>query len=152
MRRAARIQNEQYTILRSRLPYKPLLACRACYAPIHRNELVCPWCGADRKTPVTGVTQPLPKLPKPAVWYRQYTPLLFGLLLTLLQARLWLWLWPLSQVASISRAGEAHFNMFYYAMACALGATICLHYRLTLRSWMALIGLLACWGIRALMA
>jgi hypothetical protein len=152
MRRAGRIQNEQYTIFRSRLHHKSLPECRSCHAPIHQSEAVCSSCGANRKTPITGTTQPLPNLPAPAPWYSHYAPLMFGLLLTLLQARAWLWLWPMSQVAATDRAGEPHFNMFYYAVVITLGATICLHYRLTLRAGIALVGLLFCWGIRALMA
>jgi hypothetical protein len=152
MRRAARIQHEQYTILRSRLSYKSLSACRSCHAPIHRQEATCPWCGADRKSPVTGATQRLPKLPAPNPWYRSYARLLLGFLLTLLQAKLWLWLWPMPHVlAGASRAGEPHLDLFYYAVVIALGATLCLHYRLTRRALFALIGLLFCWLLRALM-
>ena len=153
MRRAARIQNEQYTILRSRLSYKSLSECRSCHAPIHRQEATCPWCGANRKMPVTGVTQRLLRPPARAPWYRSYDRLLLGLLFTVLQARVWLWLWPMPRVLAVtSRAGEPHLNMFYYAVVIALGATLCLHYRLTLRAIFALIGLLVCWILRALMA
>jgi hypothetical protein len=73
-------------------------------------------------------------------------------MLALLQARVWLWLWPLQQAAATNRAGEPNLNMFYYAMVIALGAAICLHYRLMLRSCLALMCLLFCWVCRALMA
>ena len=91
--------------------------------------------------------------PARAPWYRSYDRLLLGLLFTVLQARVWLWLWPMPRVLAVtSRAGEPHLNMFYYAVAIALGATLCLHYRLTCRAIFALIGLLVCWILRALMA
>jgi hypothetical protein len=152
MPRAGRIQNEQYTIFRSRLHHKSLPACRSCHAPIHPSEVVCPWCGAQRKTPITGITQPLPKLPAPAPWYRSYDQLLPGVLLTLFQARLWLWLWPMPRYAVASRAADPRFTVFYYAMVFALAATIFCQCRSTFRLVVALIGLLFCWGIRALMA
>jgi hypothetical protein len=97
------------------------------------------------------VTERLPALPAPSPWLRRYAGLIVGLLLTLLQARAWLWLWPLPQAATISRAGDPHLNIFYYAVVIALGATACMHYRLWLRAGVALAGLLFCWGVRALM-
>ena len=151
MRRAGRVQNEQYTILRSRLHRKSLPECRSCHAPIHRNEVVCPWCGADRKAPATGATQPLPKLPTPASWYRAYDRLLPGLLLTFFQARLWLWLWPMPEHAVAYRSADPRFTVFYYAMVFALAGAVFYHCRWTFRLILALIGLLACWLLRSVM-
>jgi hypothetical protein len=102
--------------------------------------------------PIAGVTQKLPRLPAAVPWFHQYWLLLVGMLLTLLQAKAWLWLWPMPQMAIVSRAGEPHVNIFFYAVLFALGATICLHYRLAFRAGLALIGLLGCWVLRALMA
>jgi hypothetical protein len=152
MHRAGRVQNEQYTIFRSRLHHKLLPECRSCHAPIHRNEAICPWCGAQRTKPVTGVTQQLPRLPAPAPWYRSYDQLLPGVLLTLFQARLWLWLWPMPQYAVASHAADPRFTVFYYAMVFALAATVFYQCRWTLRLGVALIGLLACWIFRVFMA
>jgi hypothetical protein len=152
MHRAGRVQNEQYTIFRSRFHRKSLPECRSCHAPVHRGEEVCPWCGANRTKPVTGVTQQLPKLPAPVPWFDHYTRLMIGLLLTLLQASVWLWLWPLPHLAATDRGGEPHFNLFYYAVVIALGATICLHCRWTLQLGIALVALLMCWMLRAVMA
>ena len=146
MRRAGRIQNEQYTTFRSRLHQKSLPECRSCHAPIHKSEVVCPWCGADRKAPITGATQPLPKLPAPAPWYRFYDQLLPGVLLTIFQARLWLWLWPMPQYAVASRTADPRFTVFYYAMVFAIAATIFYQCRWMFKFVVALGGLLFCWG------
>ena len=151
MRRTGLVQKEQYATFRARLHRTSLPACRSCHAPIHKREVVCPWCGANRKTPTTGVTQPLPRLPEVAPWYREYAPLVCGLFLVVLQARVWLWLWPLQQIVSASRAGEPHINLFYYAAVLALATAICFQYRLMLRAFIALICLLLCWVFRALM-
>jgi hypothetical protein len=103
--------------------------------------------------PVTGTTQRLLKPPARLPWYRAYDRLLLGLLFTILQAQVWLWLWPLRRVVAVTgRAGEPQLHIFYYAVIIALGATLCLHYRMTLRAMFALIGLLMCWILRALMA
>jgi hypothetical protein len=152
MHRAKRVQAEQYTILRSRLQRKLVPECRTCHSPVHRGTPICPWCGANRAKPVTGVTERLPSLPAPVPWFRHYAPLLLGLLLTLFQARVWLWLWPMPQLAATGRGGEPHFNVFYFAMLIALGATVCLHYRWTFKLVIALITLLFCWTIRVFMA
>src|SRR5689334_4697920 len=93
MTRAKRVQPDTYTAFRSRLHRKSLPVCRSCHEPIHESEVVCPWCGAKRTTPATGITQPLPTLPPPAPWYRDYDQMLPGVLLTFFQTRLWLWLW-----------------------------------------------------------
>lgn len=151
MRRAGRIQSEQYTTFRSRLHHKSLPECRSCHAPIHESEVVCPWCGAQRKIPVTGITQPLPKLPTSAPWYRSYDQLLPGVLLTIFQARLWLWLWPMPRYVVASHAADPRFTVFYYAMVFAIAATVFYQLQWALRLVVALLGLLACWGIRALM-
>jgi hypothetical protein len=145
MRRTGLVQNEQYTTLRSRLHHKSLPKCRSCHAPIHKSEVVCPWCGANRKTPVTGTTQPLPKLPAPAPWYREYDRLLPGVLLTFFQVRLWLWLWPLPAYA------DRRIMLFYYAMVLSLAAALFYHCRWTFRLVVALAGLLFCWALRAAM-
>jgi hypothetical protein len=149
MPRAGRIQNEQYTTLRSRLHRKLLPECRSCHAPIHKSEVVCPWCGADRKTPVTGTTQPLPKLPVPAPWYRAFDRLLPAVLLTFFQARLWLLLWPMPEHAVGYRSATPQFMLFYYAMALALAAAVFYHCRWMFRLVIALGGLLFCWALRA---
>src|SRR5689334_20510699 len=145
MRRAARIQSEQYTTFRSRLHQKSLPECRSCHQPIHKSEVVCPWCGADRKTPTTGVTRPLPKLPAPAPWYRAYDQLLPGVLLAFFQARLWLWLWPMPEHAVGYRSATPQFTLFYYAVVCALAAAVFYHCRWMLTFAVALGGLLVCW-------
>src|SRR5215213_8044689 len=148
---AQRKSNEQYTILHSRLQYKKSKLCRACHAPVHRGEATCPWCGANRKMPVTGVTQRLPRLPAPVPWFRRYARLMIGLLITLSQAGMWLWLWPLPHVSAVTnRTVDPRFLVFYYAVIIALVATMCLHYRWTLRASIALVGLLVCWMIRVL--
>ena len=145
MRRAARIQSEQYTTFRSRLHRKSLPECRSCHAPIHKSEVVCPWCGANRKAPITGATQPLPKLPPPAPWYRAYDRFLSGVLLAFFQARLWLWLWPMPEHAVGNRTAAPEFILFYYAMLCALIAAVFYQCRWVLWFGSALIGLLVCW-------
>jgi hypothetical protein len=151
MHRAGRVQNEQYTTLYSRLHHKSLPECRSCHAPIHRSEAVCPWCGANRTKPVIGVTQRLLSPPAPVPWYRSYDQLLPGVLLTLFQARLWLWLWPMPRYAVASHAADPRFTAFYYAMVFAVAATVFYQCRWTFRLVVALVGLLFCWGIRALM-
>jgi hypothetical protein len=150
MRRTAKIQNDRYTTFRTRLHQTSLPECRSCHEPIHTNEGVCPWCGAKRATPATGITQPLPRLPEVAPWYHEYAPLVCGLFLVVLQARAWLWLWPLPQIPAILRTSESHINLFYYAVGLALATVICFQYRLTRHSCMALLCLLLCWAYRAL--
>ena len=150
MRRTGRIQSEQYKTFYSRIHRKSLPECRSCHAPIHPTERVCPWCGADRKTPVTGATQPLPKLLAHAPWYRAYDQLLPGALLTIFQARLWLWLWPMPRYAVASHAADPRFTVFYYTMVLAIAATIFYHCRWMLQFAIALAGLIFCWVLRAL--
>jgi hypothetical protein len=149
MRRTARIQNELYTIFRSRLYRKTLSKCGACHKLVHRFEATCSWCGANRKMPITGATQRLPSFPALAVWYHQFAPLMFGLILTLLQARVWLWLWP--QAVVTIHAGEPPL-LFYSALVIALGATIFLHFRLIRWASIACISLLGCWIFQAFTA
>jgi len=151
MRRAQGLQNEQYTILRSRLQSKSQPTCRTCHAPLRPSAAICLRCGANRTQPITGVTQQLPNLPAPVPWLRRYWRLMFGLSIALVQAGVWLWLWPLPQVAA-SRHGEPHVALFYYTVVLALGATLGLHCRWKMRAGSALAGLLLCWSIRVLMA
>jgi len=151
MSRAKRLQSEQYTILHSRL-HKSIPLCRTCHSPVHRGTPICPWCGANRAKPVTGVTEQLPTLPAPAPWYRAYDRLLPAVLLTFFQARLWLWLWPMPEHAVGYRTATPQFMMFYYAMAFAFAAAVFYQCRWAFRLGVALIGLLFCWVIRALMA
>ena len=151
MRRTGLVQKEQYTTFRSRLHRTSLPACRSCHAPIHKREVVCPWCGANRTTPTTGTTQPLPTLPSPTPWYRAYDRLLPAVLLACFQARLWLWLWPMPEHAVGYRTATPQFVLFYYAMAVALVAAIFYHCRWPLRLSIALGGLFFCWMLRVLM-
>lgn len=151
MSRAKRIQSEQYTIFRSRLHRKSLPECRSCHEPIHANEVVCPWCGAHRKEPVTGSTQPLPKLPSPTPWYRAYDQLLPAVLLVLFQARLWLWLWPMPEHAVGYRTAVPEFTLFYYAMVCALLAALFYHCRWIVWLSAMLICLVICWMVQAVL-
>jgi hypothetical protein len=148
MRRSGLVQNEQYATFRSRMHRKSLPECRSCHAPIHHDEVECPWCGANRKTPMTGVTQPLPKLPAPVPWYRAYDQLLPGVLLTIFQAKLWLWLWPMPQYAVANHAADPRFTVFYYATVFVLAATMFYHCRWMFQFVIALSGLLFCWIIR----
>src|SRR5262245_36183058 len=121
MHRAKQIQTEQYTMLRSRL--KRRSSCRTCHTPLWPSTEICPVCGANRLEPATGVTQHLPKLGDPVSRFRQYIKIWLGLFLTLCQAGVWLWLWPLPHLAVTGREGEPHLMVFYYAVVLSLVAT-----------------------------